>query len=75
MGVLGDQVKGMITSAALYAALPDGVNHAQEVVHEMLPEDMKAAMAVTSITVSVVAGAVRNRKGNCGEEVHDGPAV
>lgn len=62
MGVLGDQVKGLLASAAVYATLPDEVNRAQEVVHEMLPEDMKAAAAVTSITVSVVVNAVRNNR-------------
>lgn len=61
MGVVGDQVKGLLASAALYSALPDEVNRAQEVIHQMLPEDMKAAAAVTSITVSVVVGAVRSR--------------
>lgn len=60
MGVFGDHVKGVAASAALYTVLPDSVNEAKEAVSEMLPDNMKAAIGITSIAVSVAVNAARH---------------
>jgi hypothetical protein len=60
MGAVGDHMKGMAASAALYTALPDSVNQAKEAVSEMLPDNMKAAIGITSIAVSLAVNAARH---------------
>ena len=67
MGALGDHVKGMVASAALYSTLPDEVNQAKEAVSEMLPDNMKAAIGISSIAVSVVVNATRHGSSSTNE--------
>lgn len=62
MGGLGDQVRGVVTSAALYTVLPDQVNQAHQALGDALPEDMKAVIGIAAVATSVAVNALREGK-------------
>lgn len=59
MSFLGNQAKGIAASAIVAASLPDEVNQAKEMVSDMLPENMKAALGVTAVVGSFVYNTIR----------------
>jgi hypothetical protein len=61
MGIFRDQARNIATSAVVSATLPEEINQAKDVVWEALPENMKAAVAVSSIAASIAYGAIKER--------------
>jgi len=61
MGIFSRQVQSTVTSVVVASTLPEEVNRAKEVVSDMLPENMKAALAVTSVAASIAYHAYRER--------------
>lgn len=61
MGIIGDQVKGMVASAVVASAMPDEVHAVKDAVGDMLGENMKAAAGLTTIAASIAINMIRDK--------------